>query len=184
MIREGDLYVPEHNGLSAEAEANSNAASTKYSNAESVNSNGFNINLNKFQETLSLLELYTEKPEEKEGDFFNLKEMPPYDISDVVMFKKELSDESLRIFDRYEGKKINTAIGYLKEVRDKLSGVYKTDLKHLKYIRKMLAYILYRALPAVIKPPPKDDGAGSKGGYRRRCSKKVKRSRRRLTHRR
>ena len=174
-------------GLLERARANSNAASTastNYSNAESVKSTGFNINLNKFQETLSLLELYTEKPEEKEGDFFNLKEMPPYDISDVAMFKIELSDESLRIFDSYEDKNINTAIGYLKVTLNKLSGVYKSDLKHLKYIRKMLAYILYRALPDFIKPPPKDDGEGSKGGYRRRRSKKVKRSRRRLTHRR
>ena len=93
---------------------------------------------------------------------------------------------------------MNTAIGYLKEVRNKLSEDGGKVLKHLKYIRKMLAYILYRALPDYIKPPPKDGdkgededggasasaGAGSKGGYRRRRSKKVKRSRRRLTHRR
>jgi hypothetical protein len=166
-------------------------ASTSYSRAESVDSNRFNINLTQFEEILSYIEFYTEKSEEGENSFFNVK-VSNSSKPDIAKITNALSDEALTIFEQYEDRKINTAIGYIKEVRDKLSG--GKVLKHLKYIRKTLDYILYRALPDFIKPPPKDEddgggasagaGAESKGGYRKRRSKKVKRSRRRLTHRR
>jgi len=175
-------------------------AYTNYSNAESVDSNGLNINLTRFEEILSYIEFYTKKSEEDENSFFNVK-VSNGSKPDIAKITNALGDKALTIFEQYEDRKINTAIGYIKEVRDKLSADKSSEnkvLKHLKYIKKTLAYILYRALPDFIKPPPKDGdkgedkdegasagaGAGSKGGYRKRRSKKVKRSRRRLTHRR
>ena len=197
MSREGGLYGlghPGHNGLLAAEEAplpraNSNSASTTYSNAGSVNSTGIDKNLTPFEEILSYIEVYTEKPDADENSSFHLN-VPKKREPDIAEITATLSDKALTIFEKYGDRRMNTAIGYLKEVRDKLSGGGGKVLKHLKYIRKMLAYILYRALPDFIKPPSEDEGAGagagagSKGGYRRRQTKKVKRSRRRLTHRR
>jgi hypothetical protein len=176
------------NAVAPLSRANSvSTASTNYSNAQSVRSNGLNINLTAFEEILSYIESCIENFKEK---------LQKDSTSAIAKITNALSDEAFTIFEQYEDRKINTAIEYIKEVRDKLSG--GKVLKHLKYIRKTLAYILYRALPDFIKPPPKDGdkgedkdegasagaGAGSKGGYRKRHSKKVKRSRRRLTHRR
>ena len=156
-------------------------ANSNYSNAQSVRSNGLNINLTPFEEILSYIESCIENFKEK---------LQKDSTSAIAKITDTLSDEALSVFEKCEDRKMNTAIGYLKEVRNKLSEDGGKVLKHLKYIRKMLAYILYRALPDFIKPPSEDEGAGagagagSKGGYRRRQTKKVKRSRRRLTHRR
>jgi hypothetical protein len=171
--------------------------STEYSNASRVKSNTMNADdLTRFEEIGSLIDDIVGYGNEGEGaanvglslPFWNIKPlMKPGDYNNDVVkkIKGALGERSLSVFKKYGDSEIDEVVGYIKVFLTRLNGRHDNDVEILKKIRENIDYLLYKTMPKFIRPLSSEEaGAGSKGGYRKRRSKKVKRSRRRLTQRR
>lgn len=192
------LLVMERRKKSSRKSGRSKAAaakSTEYSNASRVKSNTMNAEgFTRFEEIGSLINDIVGYGNEGEGEangghslpFWNIKPlMKPgdYNIDVVKKIKGALGERSLSVFKKYGDSEIDEVVRYIKIFLRRLDGTYDHDVEILKNIRTNIDYLLYHTTPKFIRPLSSEK-AGSKGGYRKHQTKKVKRSRRRVSRRR